>query len=170
MRHTAIDFETAYYARDSAIALGLCVIENGAVIETRSWLFRPPGPRIYIRPDFIDIHGIRPEHLKDKPHFPGVWPEIAPYLQHTSLLAHNAGFDRTVLHAVAKTYGLDLPRFTWSCTVNLSRVTWPGLQNHKLPTVAAHLNIPLLHHDPASDAEACARIFLRAGESREAVA
>jgi len=163
MRVTAIDFETAYYAAHSAIALGISTIENGAVTETKSWLFRPPGRNIYIRPDFIDIHGIRPEDLADKPNFFGLWPELLPYFENTDLLvAHNAGFDRSVLHATAGHYGITLPRFKWVCTVNISRQVWPGLPNHKLPTVSRHLGINLNHHDPASDAEACARIYLSA--------
>lgn len=157
----ALDFETANYPRDSAIALGISVIENNVIKETRSWLFRPPGKSIYIREDFIRIHGIRPADLKDKPQFDGVWQEIEAYLESVDLLiAHNAGFDRSVLHAVADHYGIALPRYNWQCTVNIARRTWPHLSNHKLPTVCEHLGIQLKHHDPASDAEACSRIFL----------
>lgn len=164
MRTVAIDFETANYPRNSAIALGLSVIENDKIVETKSWLFRPPGTRIYIRPDFIDIHGIRPEHLKDKPDFSGIWAEeISEYLRYAdTLIAHNAGFDRSVLYAVAEHYDIGLPAYSWKCTVNLSRVMWPGLFNHKLPTVCEHLGITLIHHDPASDAEAAAKIYLAA--------
>ncbi len=166
----ALDFETANYPRNSAIALGLSVIEAGAVTARKAWLFRPPANGnyggIYIRPDFIAIHGIRPQDLRGKPDFRGVWPEISACLAGADLLiAHNAGFDRSVLYGVTGHYGLDLPRFGWQCTVNLSRATWPQLPNHKLPTVCAHLGIRLSHHDPASDAEACAQIFLAAGGS-----
>lgn len=167
----AIDFETANYPRESAIALGISVIDNGQVTETRSWLFRPPGSRIYIRPDFIDIHGITPAMLKDKPHFDGVWEEMLPYYDAAeTLVAHNAAFDRSVLGAVAAHYAIDLKPYYWQCTVNLSRVAWPGLYNHKLPTVAEHLGIPLNHHDAASDAEASARIYLEALSDREVAA
>ena len=160
---TAIDFETAWYKPESAIALGISRIHNGRVIETRSWLFRPPGENIYIRRDFIDIHGIRPDDLRDKPRFDGVWQEMSPYFESaTMLLAHNAGFDRGVLHATAAHYGIHLPAFDWLCTVNLSRSVWPQLHNHKLPTVSAHLGIDLNHHDAASDAEACANIYIHA--------
>lgn len=163
MKYLAIDFETANYPRESAIALGISVIDGGKVVETRAWTFRPPGKRIYIRPDFIDIHGIRPEHLKDRPHFDGVWDEMRPYFERAeTLIAHNAGFDRSVLYGVADHYNISLQPFYWKCTVNLSRVSWPGLYNHKLPTVCEHLGITLKHHDPASDAEASARIFLHA--------
>src|SRR5690242_1853900 len=140
----ALDFETANYPRNSAIALGLSVIEDGVFKETRSWLFRPPGNSIYIRPDFIAIHGIRPADLKDKPYFDGVWPEINRYLDDVDLLiAHNAAFDRSVLYSVAEHYDIPLPAYSWQCTVNIARRTWPNLFNHKLPTVCEHLGITL---------------------------
>ncbi|MBU6474491.1 MAG: SEL1-like repeat protein [Alphaproteobacteria bacterium] len=168
----ALDFETANYPRSSAIALGLSVIDDDKITARKAWLFRPPANDaggIYIRPDFIAIHGIRPVDLKDKPDFRGVWPEIEACLDGADLLiAHNAGFDRSVLHGVTAHYGLALPRFDWQCTVSLSRAAWPQLPNHKLPTVCEHLGIVLKHHDPASDADACARIFLEAGADVQA--
>jgi DNA polymerase-3 subunit epsilon len=42
----------------------------------------------------------------------------------------------------------------------LARRQWQ-LHPTKLPDVCAYLNIPLNHHDPRSDAEACAGIMLR---------
>jgi DNA polymerase III subunit epsilon len=160
---TAIDFETAYYAAHSAIALGISRISDNKVIETRSWLFRPPGRSIYIRPDFVDIHGITANDLRDKPHFDGVWPEMAEYFETATLLvAHNARFDRNVLYSTADHYGINLPAFDWVCTVNIARVKWPDLENHKLPTVCRHLGIQLNHHDPASDAQASANIYIHA--------
>lgn len=168
---TAIDFETAWYQPHSSIALGISRIKDGVVVETKSWMYRPPGRRIYIRPDFIAIHGIRPEHLEDKPDFSGVWEEIAPYLETASMLvAHNAWFDRNVLYGTAEHYGINLPAFDWNCTVRIARATWPDLENHKLNTVAAHLGIALNHHDAASDAEACANIYIKASGIREKAA
>lgn len=167
----ALDFETANYPRNSAIALGVSIIQDNVLQARKAWLFRPPGNSIYIRPDFIAIHGIRPMDLRDKPYFPGIWLELEPCLQGADLLiAHNAGFDRSVLYGVTQHYNIELPRFNWQCTVNLARATWPHLRNHKLPTVCEHLGIELSHHDPASDAEACARIFLSSGSSAESAA
>lgn len=168
---TAIDFETAWYQPHSAIALGISRIHDGEVFETRSWLFRPPGRRVYIRPDFTAIHGIRPEELEDKPDFFDIWHEMAPYFENASmLLAHNAAFDRNVLYGTAEHYGITLPVFDWNCTVRISRATWPDIENHKLSTVCAHLGIPLNHHDAASDAHGCAQIYLRAAAQREEAA
>lgn len=169
----ALDFETANYPRESAIALGLTVIENGAVRETRVWLFKPVadpryGDRIYIRRDFIAIHGITSKMLKDKPYFDEIWHEMQPYFEEADLLvAHNAGFDRSVLEAVCAWYELALPRRPWQCTVNIARRMWPGLINHKLNTVSAHLGIALDHHEAASDSQACARIFLASLDGKD---
>jgi DNA polymerase III subunit epsilon len=166
MHITAIDFETASYQSSSAIAIGISRIEDGRIAETKSWLFRPPGSGIYIRKAWSDIHGITADHLIDKPGFPGVWPEIVGYFENAKiLLAHNARFDRNVLHGTAEHYGIRLPTFDWLCTVKVARQAFPGLPNYKLPTVSAHLGIPLDHHDPASDAEACARIYLSAAKA-----
>jgi len=151
--------------------LGIPIIQDNEIKERKAWLFRPPGNSIYIRPDFIAIHGIRPADLRDKPYFHEIWDEMAPFFEGSDLLvAHNAGFDRSVLYGVAQHYDIELPRYNWQCTVNLARATWPQLPNHKLPTVCAHLGIELQHHDPASDAEACAKIFLSSGSSADSVA
>ena len=37
----AIDFETATGKRASICEIGICVVRNGEIAETRSWLVRP---------------------------------------------------------------------------------------------------------------------------------
>ena len=37
----AIDFETAIGKRSSICEAGICVVKDGKVIETKSWLVRP---------------------------------------------------------------------------------------------------------------------------------
>ena len=56
---------------------------------------------------------------------------------------------------------LSMPELPFLCTVQLARKTW-NLRPTKLPNVCTHLNIPLQHHDPCSDAEACAQIVIAA--------
>ena len=41
----AIDFETAAESRASVCETGICVVRDGKVTETRSWLVRPVGNR-----------------------------------------------------------------------------------------------------------------------------
>ncbi|MCL2416132.1 MAG: PolC-type DNA polymerase III, partial [Defluviitaleaceae bacterium] len=50
---------------------------------------------------------------------------------------------------------------TYICTVELARAMFPNLHNHKLQTIAKHLNVQLLnHHRACDDAEALAQIFM----------
>ena len=157
-RIVAIDFETANYNAHSAIAVGIAVIEGREIIADKSWLIRPP--RMSFTPAFIDIHGIHPEDVKDKPQFPDIWNELEPYLQGAKMVAHNAMFDRRVLEATAQHYEIILPSMEWICTVQISRRRWPDLPRHKLNIVCEHLQIPLNHHDAGSDALAAAKIYL----------
>lgn len=156
-----LDFETANYDAASAIALGLCAVNTaGDTVFKQSWLMRPEG-RLYIRPDFIDIHGITPDMLRDAPTFRELWHDtFAPWFDAAPLLvAHNAGFDRRVLAGTMARAEIDMPRKKWLCTVQLARRSWPGLYNHKLSTVSAHIGFDLNHHDAGSDSEACAHIL-----------
>lgn len=160
MRAVAIDFETANERRDSACAIGVAVIENGAVVDVKQQLIRPSEPRFA---SFnVGIHGIRFEHVADQPDFPAVWPMLAQLLSDRIVLAHNAAFDISVLRAVLDLYGLPWPTLTYICTVKLARAAWPRLPNHRLPTMAHFLGLTLDHHRAASDAAACAAIALAA--------
>ncbi len=88
----AIDFETATAQRTSICEAGICVVKDGKVVETKSWLVRPEG-NMY-SPWNIRIHGIHPEDTQSSPSFSEVWSEIMSYLEDCPILvAHNAAFD-----------------------------------------------------------------------------
>ena len=89
----AIDFETATGKRASICEAGICVVRNGKIVETRSWLVRPQGN--YYSYWNTQIHGIRPGDTIHSPEFPEVWEEIFEYLKDCPILvAHNAAFDK----------------------------------------------------------------------------
>jgi DNA polymerase-3 subunit epsilon len=160
----AIDFETASRERASACALGLAVIEDDRIVETRDWLIQPPGN--YFEPMNTRIHGIHADLVAQSPEFDEAWLEIEPYLRGGVLLAHNAPFDMSVLRASLARYGLEPPAVDgYHCTVTVSRRVWPRLPNHQLPSVCRHCGIALNHHDAASDAVACASIAIRCLET-----
>jgi len=157
-RFVAIDFETANHSPDSACAVGLAVCSGGRIVESREYLIRPPS-REFV---FTYIHGLRWDHVRDAPTFGDLWPEISALLGNAEFLAaHNAPFDRGVLGACCRSYGLSPPPAPFQCTVRVARSQW-GIYPTKLPDVCRHLSIDLRHHDARSDAEACARIILAA--------
>jgi DNA polymerase-3 subunit epsilon len=160
----AIDFETADYGADSACAVALVRVEDGRIAARATRLIRPPRGASTPRGDlvFTHIHGLAWDDVRDAPPFGEVWPTLTPLLDGAGFLAaHNAGFDRAVLRACCAAAGLAPPALDFRCTVHLARAVW-GIRPTRLPDVCRRLRIPLRHHDPASDAEACARIVIAA--------
>lgn len=155
--YVAIDFETAGYSGDSACAVGLARIENGRLAGSFYQLLRPPSSRVL----FTEIHGLTWPMLKDAPTFVEMWPECSAFLEGAQyLLAHNASFDRRVLQASCRAAGLAAPEQPFLCTLRGSRRSLP-LPSKKLNRVCEYFGIALTHHHAASDAAACAEIYLR---------
>jgi DNA polymerase III subunit epsilon len=154
----AIDFETADYYPDSACAVGLVRVAGNRIVERSYSLIRPPR-RLFV---FTYLHGIDWEMVAEAPSFGELWPQLAPLLNDAAFLsAHNASFDRNVLHTCCQASGVQPPTLPFVCTVTLARRTWK-LFPTKLPNVCDYLNIGLTHHHALADAEACARIVLAA--------
>jgi DNA polymerase-3 subunit epsilon len=154
----AIDFETATRQPSSACALGMAIVRGGHVAERYSWLIQPP----FNEYEFWNtrVHGLGPEDTELAPDFREVWFEVQPLLAQGPLLAHNASFDVRVLRALIGSHALPARAYEYVCTVSMARKAFPRLHRHTLDTVCDHCNIALVHHDAASDAEACANVAL----------
>lgn len=168
----AIDFETANPQRDSACSVALVRVEGGRVTERHARLIRPlpkglhGSPRDLFHPRLVEIHGIRWNDVRNQQPFREVWMELAPVLEGARfLVAHNAPFDRSVLEQSCQAAGLRAPDLPFVCTVQLTRECW-DLPSARLPVVARALGLPLEHHDPLSDATACAHIAIAAWARR----
>jgi DNA polymerase-3 subunit epsilon len=156
----AIDFETADRGADSACAVALVRVEGTVITDRTLFMIRPPRRQF----EFTYVHGITWQQVVAEPTFGELWEQIAARLDGVAFLAaHNAGFDRGVLAACCRAAGVAPPEHAFTCTVQLARRAW-RLKPANLPAVCAHLGIALRHHDPASDAEACARIVIAARE------
>jgi DNA polymerase-3 subunit epsilon len=154
----AIDFETADQGADSACAVGLVRVEDLKIVARETLLIQPPRPHIL----FSFIHGITWPMVKDAPIFKDAWAKISPLLDGaTFLAAHNAPFDRKVLSTCCEKAELTVPKLPFVCTVQLARRRW-AMKPANLPAVCRRLGIGLIHHNAASDAEACARIVIAA--------
>jgi DNA polymerase-3 subunit epsilon len=157
-----IDFETATASRSSACALGLVLVDDGVITRRERRLIRPPDNEY--APINVWIHGIRPEDTEGSPDAAEVWAELEQMCNGRLLVAHNAGFDMSVLrHSLgvcASTTGVR----DFACTLVLARRVWPELWSWSLPVVAAHVGVSFDHHDPVADAEAAVAVALAAIE------
>ena len=158
MSFVAIDFETADRGRDSACAVGMVRVDDGIISARQHRLIRPPRPEF----EFTYIHGITWEDVSGEPEFGQVWPDLTAMLNGVDfIVAHNAPFDRGVLRACCAEAGLAEPELPWECTVRMARRDL-NIRPATLNNVCSVLGIELQHHQALSDAEACARIVLRA--------
>lgn len=160
MDFITIDFETATSDRNSPCEIGLTFVENFEIKESKSWLIKP----IYDEFDYfnIGIHGIRPKDVKNEPEFDELWKEIKPLIENKFLIAHNAGFDISVLRRTLETYNLPFPDLEYSCSYIFSKKVWQGLPAYDLKTLCNHNNILLNHHRAEADSRATAELAIKA--------
>ena len=166
MKVACIDFETANRTSTSACSLGLVILEDCKVIESRSWFINPHIAYRYFEPANIEIHGITPEQVQYAPEFDAVYEELLPLIYDSVLAAHYALFDMSVLKSTLALYDIACPDLNYVCTRNIARKIWT-LPAYKLNVVSEHLNHEFKHHDALSDAFACANIFVKAVENKQ---
>jgi DNA polymerase-3 subunit epsilon len=162
MKITSIDFETANRSRASICAAGMAVFENGTLTEAPYWLVRPPKGHGWFLEEFTeDCHGLTWFDVQDAPEFPAVAPEFLQRLTCADIvIAHNAAFDIGALRATLNHFGLRCPEVDYLCTYRVAQRIWPGLPDHQLNTLAAHIGHQFHHHHARSDAEAAGRVLL----------
>lgn len=156
--YIAFDVETPNSANDRMSAIGIAVIENGAVVDAFATLV---NPETYFNGFNIQLTGITPEMAAQAPTFGELWPTLAPILSSGMLIAHSAPFDMGVLAKCLRAYGISWRASAeYACTCQMGRRCFPTLPNHKLNTLCTYLNIELDHHQAGSDARACAELML----------
>jgi DNA polymerase-3 subunit epsilon len=121
---------------DRVIEIGAVAVERNAVIDEFHSLINP-GKRIPI--DAQLVHGITDEMLIGQPKPEVVFPLLSRFIRNSVLVAHNARFDIGFLSEEFGRLGLSLVN-RYHCTLEMSRVRYPRLPNHKLKTVYRHVS------------------------------
>ena len=158
MRYIAFDVETPNRFNNRMSAIGISVVEGGAITEEFYSLVDPEQPFDWFN---TKLTGISEATVAGAPNFAQLWPRLEPVLSSGVLVAHNAGFDVGVLRKCLLDYGIVWrPTVRGLCTVIMGRSLLPGI-SHKLNDMCAFYHIDLNHHRADSDSHACAEILLR---------
>jgi DNA polymerase-3 subunit epsilon len=162
----SVDFETGGLHPSSAIAVGAVLVLDGRRVDSLHSLLRPrPWPKRLL---WTKKHHITLADLEDAPAPSEIWSKLVLWARKTGCIAaHNASFDLRVASALAKEHHLQPLGGKVLCSLALAR-RYLRLGSHSLPTVCSHLGIALSHHNPLSDADACASIILALKALREA--
>lgn len=157
-RYIAFDVETPNHLNDRMSAIGVTVVEDGAVVDE---IYSLVDPEAEFDGFNISLTGITPELVRGAPAFPELWERIAPVMGSGLLVAHSAPFDLGVLAKCLSAYYIDWqPYVYYACTCVMGRSLYPELPNHRLNTLCGYLSIELDHHNAGSDSRACAGLLL----------
>jgi DNA polymerase III subunit epsilon len=162
MKYICIDFETANNFIGSICAVGIAVIENNNITDTKYWLVKPHPQYSYFDPFNVMIHGIEKKDVKDAPEFDSIYQQIRPLFKNAVVVAHNAAFDMSALRHALDLYKILYPEIDYICTYKTALKTWSGLENYKLDTVCKFIKHDFVHHNAQEDATACGKILLAA--------
>ena len=83
-------------------------------------------------------------------------------IENCVVTAHNAEFDMNVLKQTLDHYGLEEPNIRSLCTLKLSQVAFPQLDDYRLADVTKYLGLEFRHHSCDEDARVCAEIAIQA--------
>lgn len=136
-----IDFETTGLTPKNAriIEVGVALVDNGQVVQRFGQLMNP-GVRI---PSFVSqLTGIDEEMLEEAPTPEEVMPHLKKVLGQRVILAHNAPFDEKFLRAEMGRVQIEIENPVL-CSLRLARRLIHDSKNHRLSTLAEHLNIPV---------------------------
>ena len=158
MRYVAFDVETPNRYNNRMSAIGITVVEDGAIIDD---FFSYVDPEQSFDWFNTQLTGISEETVADAPMFPSLWDQIEPFMSSGILVAHNASFDLGVLRKCLCWYGIKWrDSVKGICTVRMGRRVKPGI-SHKLDDLCRYYGLCLDHHHADSDSRACAELLLR---------
>jgi DNA polymerase-3 subunit epsilon len=156
-----IDFETANELRGSPCAFGYAQVEGLRVVESGSFLIRPPEFR---SEGFnVSLHGITPAMCEHAPEWSESLQRIEAIVGSAIVVAHYTPFDIGVIRDSCAATETECPELHFACTRQISGMVWPGLGSYCLPDVVAIAGCDLVnHHQAEDDALAAAGIALAA--------
>lgn len=163
VRYTIFDTETTGLdpsGGDEIISIGAIHIVNGKLLEHETFE-QLINPQREISEASIEIHGIHPEQLVNKPTILQVLPRFQHFVEHTVLVGHNAAFDMRFLQLKEKKSGIRFLNPVLD-TLLLSAVVHPNQDLHNLESIARRLNLEVEgRHTALGDAYLTGQILLR---------
>ena len=168
MNFTAIDFETANSSSASACSVGLVKVRDGDVVDRVSWFIKPPLGHDHFNEWNTRIHGIMAPDVADALLWSEQLPDLVAFADGDHLVAHNAGFDMGVIAGACHASFIDIPSFSYLCSLQVARKTY-NLDSYRLPVAAMAAGFEdFAHHDALADSEACAAIIVHAARRHDA--
>ena len=168
--YVCIDLETTGLrpSSDWIIEVAAYRMRSGKA-EDRFVSFVRPGEIGKVSSFITQLTGITREMVADAPLPEEVLPELFDFVGDDMVVGHNTCFDMNFLYDGAVRAGLDPIGNDFTDTMRISRRTYKELPNHRLGTLAQHLDvIPTAAHRAAADVETTIRCYEQMVKARRA--
>ncbi|SHI76262.1 3'-5' exonuclease [Lutispora thermophila] len=141
------------------------VINNKIVDEFQTFV----DPCCTIPKHITEINGINQQMVRNAPKIEDALPLFLKFIEDLPIAAHNVSFDMKFINYEGVRLGYHVTNKVID-TLALSRRHYPGLENHKLNTVAHHLGIiNKLAHRGLYDALVVAEILIKMSQEDKQV-
>lgn len=94
----------------------------------------------------------------DKPTLKEIWPEISGLIADNVIVGHKVTYDLSVVSKSLDRYGIEVPVFRYSCTMQLSK-RYLDTYSYKLEELAKQIGVEYTAHIAEEDAYATYRLF-----------
>lgn len=130
-----------------------------------------PGKRIRN----THIHGISNAMVQEKPDFKEAWRQVEDFVMNCVmdasgmkpiLVAHNAKFDKAMLHCELKRIGREMPDWHFACSItHVCKIVWPARSSYKQDAMINMLGIKNeATHRALGDIRALAQLMYKADQ------
>lgn len=155
-----IDLKTATYVVFDIETTGLSITRNK--ITEIAAVKMHEGKEIDRYATFVNPHEKIPYHIqqltnitdemvKDAPDLEPVLKDFVEFVGDAVIVAHNARFDMGFIQASLKNAGMPILENPYLDTLELARLLFPGMRNHRLNTLADKYKVLLESHHRAID-------------------
>jgi len=161
LAYVIFDLETTGLdpAQDEIIEIGALSIKNSDIKGVFNKLVSPSKE---ISPEITKLTGITNEMLHGEAYIKPVLEEFFDFIDESILIAHNAEFDVGFLQNSSKKWLNRDVKNPVICTVAMSRELLPGLDNHKLHTIARYFGIEVTNrHRAIGDVEITYQVWFK---------
>ena len=168
--YVCIDLETTGLrpSSDWIIEVAAYRMRSGKA-EDRFVSFVRPGEIGKVSSFITQLTGITREMVADAPLPEEVLPELFDFVGDDMVVGHNTCFDMNFLYDGAVRAGLDPIGNDFTDTMRISRRTYKELPNHRLGTLAQHLDVvPTAAHRAVADVETTIRCYEQMVKARRA--
>ena len=151
-----IDTETTglSFTKDELIQIAAARLDRGEIV---GWFVTFVDPGKLLSDDIIQLTHISERDLVGAPGPQQALAELVEFAGNATMVAHNAGFDRTFVTRHPE--GYPLLENQWIDTLDLSRIALPRLKSHRLIDLVRAFGAPVSTHRADDDVAATCVIY-----------